>query len=161
MNNITVKNEIDQIEQIYKGHGIPKETLARWLSDVDGYICREILLVNDPLTEYSYENKPDTELLVTEAPWRRMYFLYLAAMIDFVNKQYNTYANELGEYNKVISDYRHYIVTRYNPLHSGTTIPSVCPMLRILRTMPQCHAMHDWSVLDSHLIQLPHNNHDR
>jgi len=115
----TVKNEIDQIELVYKGHGIPKDTLARWLSDVDGYIAKEILLIGENLPEYSYENAPGAELLVSEAPWRRMYFLYLSAMIDFVLKQYNVYANEIGEYNKVIAEYRHYIVTRYNPANTA------------------------------------------
>ena len=106
---ITVKSEIDQIAQVYKGHGIPENTLARWLSDVDGRIAREILLTEPP-EEYSYTNSPNTELLVTESPYRRMYFLYLSAMIDYVNKQFNTYANEIGEYNYTFSDYRHYAI---------------------------------------------------
>lgn len=115
----TVKNEIDLIEQVYTGHGIPKDTLARWLSDVDASVAREILLVDDYNTEYSYTAAPDVELLVSEAPWRRIYFLYLSAMIDFVLKQYNTYANELNEYNSALADYKHYIVTRYNPANKS------------------------------------------
>lgn len=117
--NTTVKNEIDLIEQVYTGHGIPKDTLARWLSDVDASVAREILLVDDYNTEYSYTAAPDVELLVSEAPWRRIYFLYLSAMIDFVLKQYNTYANELNEYNSALADYKHYIVTRYNPANKN------------------------------------------
>ena len=118
--NTTVKNEIDLIEQVYTGHGIPKDTLARWLSDVDASVAREILLVDDYKVEYSYTAAPDVELLVSEAPWRRIYFLYLSAMIDFVLKQYNTYANELNEYNSALADYKHYIVTRYNPANKST-----------------------------------------
>ncbi len=116
----TVKNEIDLIEQVYTGHKIPKDTLARWLSDVDASVARQILLVEDFNHEYSYTESPDTELLVSEAPWRRIYFLYLSAMIDFVLKQYNTYANELAEYNNAIADYKHYIVTNYNPASKNT-----------------------------------------
>lgn len=116
----TVKNEIDLIDQVYTGHKIPKDTLARWLSDVDASVARQILLVDDYKPDYSYTEAPDTELLVSEAPWRRIYFLYLSAMIDFVLKQYNTYANELAEYNNAIADYKHYIVTKYNPASKST-----------------------------------------
>lgn len=116
----TVKTEIDAVSEVYRGHGVPTATLSRWLSDVDAYIAREILHIDDWKAEYSYEESPDVELLVSEAPYRRLYFLYLSAMIDFVCKQYNTYANELGEYNRALDDYRHYIVCRYNPASKST-----------------------------------------
>lgn len=111
----TVKSEIDALGQVYRGHGVPSGTLSRWLSDVDAYIAREILHIDDWSAEYSYDDAPDTQLLVSDAPYRRIYFLYLSAMIDFTLKQFNAYANELAEYNGVLDDYRHYIVTRYNP----------------------------------------------
>ena len=186
----TVKSEIQQVSQVYRGHNIPENTLARWISDVDGYISKDILLISENLPDYmysegftgdisvfsantlsgsfphvsrscrmegtiTYDNGEtqslnaqilsaddslvtfeseifathlgasgklrgsfigyDAELLVSDAPYRRMYFLYLSAMIDFVNKQFNLYSNELTEYNSTVSDYRHYIVTRYNP----------------------------------------------
>ena len=111
----TVKTEIDALGEVYRGHGVPSSILSRWLSDVDAYIAREILHIDDWQCEYSYDDSPEVELLVSEAPYRRIYFLYLSAMIDFTQKQYNAYANELTEYNSVLDDYRHYIVTRYNP----------------------------------------------
>lgn len=111
----TVKNEIDAVCEIYRGHGVPSAVLCRWLSDVDAYIAREILHIDDWSCEYDCSSAPDCELLVSEAPYRRMYLLYLSAMIDFTLKQYNAYANELSEYNRTLDDYRHYIVTKYNP----------------------------------------------
>ncbi len=112
---ITVKSEIDALSEVYRGHGVPADTLARWLGDVDSYIAREILHIEDGEFDYSYSDSPDTELLVAEPPYRRIYFLYLSAMVDFVTKQFNTYASEIGEYNSALADYRHYIVTKYNP----------------------------------------------
>ena len=117
----TVKTEIDAVSEVYRGHGVPTTTLSRWLSDVDAYIAREILHIDDWNAEYSYDDSPDCELLVADAPYRRIYFLYLSAMIDFVCKQYNVYASELDEYNRAIDDYRHYIVTRYNPASKVTS----------------------------------------
>lgn len=111
----TVKGEIDRFEAVYTGHGIPREILCAWLEDVDGYVAREILLDPGLCSEYSYEKTPDTELLVTEAPYRRMYYMYLSAMADFTLKQFNTYSSELGEYNRTVADYRHYIVSRTHP----------------------------------------------
>ena len=118
----TPKTEIDAVGEVYCGHGVPKSTLSRWLSDVDAYIAREILHIDDWQVEYDYESAPDVELLVGEAPYRRIYFLYLSAMIDFVCKQYNAYANELGEYNRALDDYRHYIVCRYNPASKSAAV---------------------------------------
>ena len=118
----TVKTEIDAVGEVYRGHGVPNATLSRWLSDVDAYIAREILHIDDWQVEYDYESAPDVELLVGEAPYRRIYFLYLSAMIDFVCKQYNAYANELGEYNRALDDYRHYIVCRYNPASKSAAV---------------------------------------
>lgn len=111
----TVKTEIDVIGEVYRGHGVPVAVLCRWLSDVDAYIAREILHIDDWNVHYSYDDAPDCELLVGDAPYRRIYFLYLSAMIDFTLKQYNVYASEYSEYNRTLDDYRHYIVTRYNP----------------------------------------------
>ena len=107
----TVKGEIDRFEAVYTGHGIPRDMLCAWLEDVDGYVAREILLTPDIPLDYSYEKSPDTELLVSEPPYRRVYYTYLSAMADFVMKQFNTYSSELSEYNGTMRDYRHYILS--------------------------------------------------
>ncbi len=109
---VTVKSEIDLVSEVYRGHGIPEDILARWLSDVDGYIARQVLkLPEEKIPEdYSCSAAPDTELLVRDAPHRRIYFLYLSAMIDFTLKQFKTYANEIREYNSALDDYLHYVL---------------------------------------------------
>ena len=108
----TVKSEIDHFSEVYCGHGVDARILARWLSDVDGYIAKEVLHLEHPPAEYSLAEAPDTPLLVYEPPHRRIYFLYLSAMTDFVSKQYNDYANGIGAYNRALSDYVHSVLAK-------------------------------------------------
>ncbi len=108
---VTVRSEIDLLGSVLSGHGIPAETLARFLGDVDGYISRQLLGASEHPAEYSYENSPDTPLLVQVPPHRRIYFLYLRAMVDFALGRYSDYANGLGAYNRALTDYVHFLMT--------------------------------------------------
>ena len=72
---VTVQSEIDLLSGLCLGHNVPTETLARWLSDVDGYISRRVWGRSDTPEQYSYSDSPDTPLLLQEAPYRRIYFL--------------------------------------------------------------------------------------
>ena len=104
---ITVKSEIDATEALYTGHGIPRETLSGWLCDVDGYVASVILKLPEQPERYSYDESPDTPLLIQARPWRRVYSLYLGAMIDFSLKHFGDYSIEMSEYERIMRDYLH------------------------------------------------------
>ena len=104
---VTVGSEIDLLSGLCLGHNVPYDTLARWLSDVDGHIARRVLRQGDGVAEYSYRDSPDTPLLIQEQGHRRIYFLYLRAMVDFATGQYSAYANGISAYNAAMADYVH------------------------------------------------------
>ena len=107
---ITLKGAIDAAEALYTGHGIPHEILAGWISDVDGYVASVIRGIPTP-EEYSYTEDGDVPLLVQQRPWRRVYSLYLSAMIDFSLKHFGDYTVEMSEYERIMRDYLHHCLT--------------------------------------------------
>ena len=107
---VTVGSEIDLLDSVFSGHGIPRATLCRFLEDVDGYIVRLLPEAAGQPPEYSCDASPDTPLLVQEAPHRRIYLFYLRAMVDFALGRYSEYANGIGAYNRAMADYVHYIL---------------------------------------------------
>ena len=110
---VTGGSERDLLSGLCLGHNVPHDTLARWLSDVDGYIALHVWRQGELCREYSYSDSPDTPLLLQEPPHRRIYFLYLRAMVDFASGQYSAYANGIGAYNRAMADYVHsYLCTR-------------------------------------------------
>ena len=107
---VTVGSEIDLLNSVFSGHGIPDETLSRWLVDIDGHIARHLLGAGEFFEEYDYASSPDTPLLVQEPPHRRIYFLYLRAMVDFALGRYSDYADGIGAYNRAMADYVHFLL---------------------------------------------------
>ena len=104
---VTGGREIDLLSGLCLGHNVPPDTLARWLSDVDGYIYRRVWRMGELDAEYSYTHSPETPLLLQEAGHRRVYFLYLRAMVDFASGQYTAYSNGIGAYNTAMAEYVH------------------------------------------------------
>ncbi len=104
---VTVGSEIDLLSGLCLGHNIPSDTLARWLSDVDGYIYSRVWRRGEFPSDYSYTDSRETPLLLQNPPHRRIYFLYLRAMVDFASGQYSSYSNGIGAYNSAMAEYVH------------------------------------------------------
>lgn len=74
---------------------------ARWLSEVDGKIAREILNKKD-FAPYDLSEGGERELLAEEA-YCDLYLFYLCAMIDFFGRDYGEYNNSILMFSNAYS----------------------------------------------------------
>ena len=107
-----------------------EEDKFRWISDLDGKVKRLVFQWNEKyikelkaqresgeLTEekynelmdktkpYAYPDDMDKELLIP-TPFDDVYTLYLAAMIDFYNREYGNYNNSAMMFEERFSEYK-------------------------------------------------------
>lgn len=74
---------------------------ARWLSELDGKIAKEILN-KDGFEPYDISNSGETELLAEDA-YGDLYLFYLCAMIDFFSRDYGEYNNSIAMFTNIFS----------------------------------------------------------
>ena len=99
-----LKETFVMLENI-KPHAYSPETLTSWINEIEGMIQTDVMLLSlaDIIT-YSYPDNVDTELLV-KAPHSKLYYVYLCAMVDFANNEYEKYDNTMRLFNKFYADY--------------------------------------------------------
>ena len=84
------------------------EVLTGWLSALDGRcvletIGMEALGLETP-PAYTWPEDADTMLLIPD-PFAAVYELYLVAMIDFHNREMDSYQNDMEAFNRAMSDW--------------------------------------------------------
>lgn len=107
---------IDKVTELNKGRygyiGIKKEEdgvlkeyikLTRTPGQDDMEPSLEII-AQDPYSPLSYEYDKNKDLLVPE-PYSNIYITYVAAQIDFHNKEFNSYNNGMQQYNTELEEF--------------------------------------------------------
>lgn len=84
---------------------------AQWVNEVEAYIQTEIYNVAplDVVSYTDYEESKDKELSL-DAVNDKIYLTYLQAMIDFSNKEYAAFNNDIALYNTHIDTYAKWYV---------------------------------------------------
>lgn len=95
-----------------------------WLSALDALIKREVIdtHINDSETEwhpYHDETPLDTELLAEE-PYDDMYVSWLAAKIEFSNREYPNYNQDIVRFNETYTAYSRDYNRKHMP--KGTSV---------------------------------------
>lgn len=88
----TMNSVIEYIDNI-KPNVYSDDDKYRWMNSLDGMISIEVMEM-DEAVEYKLPDDADMELLVKH-PYDDIYALYVAAMIDFYNREYNNYNNSV------------------------------------------------------------------
>lgn len=96
-------NEVIERNDKIKPNTYEEQTKADWLYRLDGRISKEIMHCEPPV-HYTYPQDGDKELLVP-FPNDAIYDYYLQAMIDFTNKEYDTYNNTILMFNEAMDAY--------------------------------------------------------
>ena len=86
----TMNSVIEYVDGV-KPNVYDEEAKYKWMATLDGKISLEVMQMEEPVT-YSLPRDADTELLVP-APYDDVYALYVQAMIDFYNQEYDHYNN--------------------------------------------------------------------
>lgn len=80
---------------------------ARWLIQLDGRIYEEATKADAPevTPPLIWPEDGDKELLVA-SPYDRMYYLYLTAMVEFSQGEYDAYNNTVDSYEQARAEWR-------------------------------------------------------
>jgi hypothetical protein len=91
------------LKQVDETH-YPDSMLLQFLNEVEGKVQTEVLMIApDDTVRYGADDLM-SEMIVT-APHDKLYYVYLMAMIDFVNGEYDRYTNSMNLANAHITEW--------------------------------------------------------
>ena len=111
MNLKTIIQLVDSI----KPNAFPVEAKVRWLNECEGLVQTEVmLLAPEEVLEYTWDENQDTEMLALK-PHHKIYWVYLLAMIDLANNEYDKYNNTVKVFNDYFVEYQKWYARTYRP----------------------------------------------
>ena len=114
---MTPNKAIEHVDNI-KPNAYREEDKFQWLCNLDGMVKQLVFQETEPVM-YEYPKDMDTELLIP-APWEEVYALYMEAMIDYHNREYNYYNNSLQMFYTRFAEYRKAYIRENMPEGAGT-----------------------------------------
>lgn len=112
----TFKEIIERVDE-NKPNAFSTQTKMTWLSQLEGKIAADVLLMNIVeirQLEGKYPEVLDTQPLVTY-PHEDIYDLWLTAQIDYGNGEYEKYANSMAMFNEAYDNFACWFLTVYDP----------------------------------------------
>ena len=100
---MTANKAIEIIDNV-KPNSYSEEDKLRWINELDGMVQR-LVIQSDEVTQYSFPDDMDRELLIP-APYDNVYSLYLAAQIDYHNREFSNYNNAVMMFEARYSEYK-------------------------------------------------------
>ena len=91
------------LKQVDEAH-YPDSMLLQFLNEVEGKVQTEVLMIAPEDTVRYGADDLTSEMIVT-APHDKLYYVYLMAMIDFVNGEYDRYTNSMNLANAHITEW--------------------------------------------------------
>lgn len=102
-----VKDAIEKTNQL-KANVYSEENMSEWLSELENYAIESIFNRAEENSfspvKYSYEDDEEKELMIPD-PYSEIYIYYLAAKIDYWNKELDSYNNNMSMYNASYSSF--------------------------------------------------------
>ena len=105
---ITMARNLKQVDETH----YPDSMLLQFLNEVEGKVQTEVLMIAPEDTVRYGADDLTSEMIVT-APHDKLYYVYLMAMIDFVNGEYDRYTNSMNLANAHITEWASW----YNRTH--------------------------------------------
>lgn len=106
-------NEVIRDLEGLKANVVPDQTKMKWIASVDGLVSLQIHK-DDEAVSYAIPDDADNELLL-KAPFDDIYALYCSAMVDFYNREYNSYNFSVQLFNDRLEEYKAYYIQRNRP----------------------------------------------
>ena len=108
----TMNEVIERVDAV-KPNVYPEESKHQWMAKLDGVVSLEVHEMEDPVL-YDLPADGDKELLIPY-PFDDVYDLYVAAMIDFHNKEYNHYNNSVLMFTERMEQFKAWYIRNNNP----------------------------------------------
>lgn len=99
-----LREVLDFVEKIKPGNPYDTATKIQWLNELEGDI-QSHLLNTAPQEIVQYTEEDMETVLLIPAPFDRVYWPWVAAMIDFANGEYSKYQNTLQMVNDAYDKY--------------------------------------------------------
>lgn len=107
----TMNTVIEQVDRL-KPNAYTDEDKYRWINQLDGLVSMQVMGKDAP--EYSIPGDADTPLLVGH-PFDDIYDMYVSAMIDFHNREYNNYNNSVLMFTERLEAYKAWYIQHHAP----------------------------------------------
>lgn len=110
----TLQGVLDIIDSI-KPNAFSEEAKTAWINEIEGLVQTEVfLLAIEDVVQYTWpENAAAT--LLAKPPHDKIYWVYLSAMVDFANGEYDKYTNTMQMFNQFFGEYMRWYARTYNP----------------------------------------------
>lgn len=102
----TMNTVVEYVDAV-KPNAYSNDDKYRWINTLEGLVSREVL--NDDAPEYNLPGDAEIPLLV-ESPYDDIYHLYVSAMIDFYNREYNDYNNTIIMFQERLDQYKNWYI---------------------------------------------------
>lgn len=104
-----------QLVDSIKPNAFDPEIKVQWLNECEGLVQTEImLLAPEEVIEYTWAEDQETELLAGK-PHHKIYWVYLAALIDFAHGEFDKYNNAVTVFNAYFAEYQRWYTDAYRP----------------------------------------------
>ena len=104
-------NKAIEIVDRLKPNSYSDEDKLRWINELDG-IVQSLVIQADEVTNYSYPDDLDKELLIP-TPYENVYPLYLEAKIDYHNREYGNYNNSTTMFESQFTEYKKWYIRKH------------------------------------------------
>lgn len=108
---MTVRELIAAVDAL-KPNGYTMAQKTAWVEDLESEIWRDVFLRTEADGDFAAGS--ERPLLLPDS-WRRLYQMYLAAMIDFSNAEYTKYANAMAAHNSAYQAFAAWYSERFAP----------------------------------------------
>ena len=110
----TLQGVLDIIDGI-KPNAFSEEAKTAWINEIEGLVQTEVfLLAIEDVVQYTWpENAAAT--LLAKPPHDKIYWVYMSAMVDFANGEYDKYQNTMQMFNQFFGEYMRWYARTYNP----------------------------------------------
>lgn len=104
---MTVAEIIAEVQRV-KPNQYPKETLTRWLSQIEGQAVEQVVNhavdTDVEFDKYDYDTDVETELQIPDR-YSDVYIHYLSAQIDQANREFASYNNDVALFEAAWREY--------------------------------------------------------
>lgn len=107
----TMNRVIKQVDE-KRPNSYKDEQKYRWISSLDGIIAREVMRIEAPA--YDCPADADIELLIRH-PFEDLYELYVTAMIELADKEYNDYNQTVLVFEERLKQYKAWYIRNNRP----------------------------------------------
>ena len=113
-----LKNVISRVDGM-KPNAFSNEVKVGWVNELENMVQTEIfLLAPEEMVEYTWEENAESELLI-RAPYSKLYWIYLHAMIDFTHGEYEKYSQTMQMFNAWLQEYQIWYARTFRPADGG------------------------------------------